>query len=242
MPTQRPRAVFFDLDDTLFDYRHAARAGLRAAARLDAALAQASFADLEATHLEYVEQLHPRVLRGELTYEQARAERFRRLLVLYGGDPAAAHRAAECFAGHLRSEERLVPGAAELLARLAAAGVRLGIISNNTRAEQIGKLERLGCLHWFAGVTVSGDHGISKPDARLFGHALASLGAAADESVHVGDSWDKDVAGALGAGLRAVWFNRHHEPAPGPGVPQLRCLSASGALEVIMGAACRAAG
>ena len=140
MPTQRPRAVFFDLDDTLFDYRHAARAGLRAAARLDAALAQASFADLEATHLEYVEQLHPRVLRGELTYEQARAERFRRLLVLYGGDPAAAPRAAECFAGHLRSEERLVPGAAELLARLAAAGVRLGIISNNTRAEQIGKL------------------------------------------------------------------------------------------------------
>ena len=91
-------------------------------------------------------------------------------------------------------------------------------------------------------MTVSGDHGISKPDARLFGHALASLGATAAESVHVGDSWDKDVAGALGAGLRVVWFNRHHEPAPAPGVPQLHCLSASGALEVIMGAACRAAG
>jgi FMN phosphatase YigB (HAD superfamily) len=40
-----PRAVFFDLDDTLFDYHHAARAGLRAAARLDPALARAKFPD-----------------------------------------------------------------------------------------------------------------------------------------------------------------------------------------------------
>ena len=31
----------------------------------------------------------------------------------------------------------------------------------------------------------------------------------------VGDSWEIDVMGAVNAGLRAVWFNRHATARPG---------------------------
>ena len=30
----------------------------------------------------------------------------------------------------------------------------------------------------------------------------------------VGDSWEKDVLGALGSGLRAVWLNRYRVTCP----------------------------
>jgi putative hydrolase of the HAD superfamily len=47
--------------------------------------------------------------------------------------------------------------------------------------------------------------GVAKPDPRIFGLALDSLGVEASENVlHVGDSLRYDVTGALAAGLRPV--------------------------------------
>ena len=45
---------------------------------------------------------------------------------------------------------------------------------------------------------------IGKPTRAYFDAALAELGAAPDEAVMVGDDIESDIAGAKGAGLRAV--------------------------------------
>jgi putative hydrolase of the HAD superfamily len=61
---------------------------------------------------------------------------------------------------------------------------------------------------FFDAHTISGHHGIEKPDPRLFQIALDSLGVRADQAAHVGDSLSADVVGARQAGLRAVWIDR----------------------------------
>jgi putative hydrolase of the HAD superfamily len=57
-------------------------------------------------------------------------------------------------------------------------------------------------------VVVSGELGIGKPDARVLAAALTALGVGPDGATMVGDSPERDVAGARAAGLAAVWINR----------------------------------
>ena len=67
--------------------------------------------------------------------------------------------------------------------------------------------------------------GATKPDARIFNAALAAAGVAAAEAVMIGDAWHTDVAGAVAAGVRAVWLNRAGLAAPQPtAVDEVRSL------------------
>ncbi|MEO9185171.1 MAG: HAD family hydrolase [Kofleriaceae bacterium] len=100
-----------------------------------------------------------------------------------------------------------------LARRLRRDGVRTAVVSNSEgRLAEL--LADIGIADAFEHVVDSGRLGIEKPDPRIFAHALALLEVAPDTSaVHVGDSWSADVAGALAAGWRAIWYGRRAEPA-----------------------------
>jgi putative hydrolase of the HAD superfamily len=57
-------------------------------------------------------------------------------------------------------------------------------------------------------VVVSAEVGAAKPAREIFERALREVQCAASRAVFVGDSPETDVAGALGAGLRAVLLDR----------------------------------
>ncbi|MEO8078275.1 MAG: HAD-IA family hydrolase, partial [Acidobacteriota bacterium] len=89
------------------------------------------------------------------------------------------------------------------------ARARVGIVSNNLFEEQQDKLRACGLEPWVDALVVSERAGVSKPDPAIFSLALARIGSPAQEAVMIGDSWSADIAGAVGAGIRAIWFNRH---------------------------------
>ncbi len=94
----------------------------------------------------------------------------------------------------------------DLARELAARGVRIAVLSNSEgRLAEL--LAEIGLADIFAAVIDSGRVGIEKPDRRIFDHTLAALGAT-EPGIHIGDSWPADIAGALGAGWRAIWFGR----------------------------------
>ena len=74
----------------------------------------------------------------------------------------------------------------------------LGIITNGNSDP-----ERCGLPNRFASVVFSEDHGIEKPDPKLFDIALAELGSDATRLLHVGDSLEDDVEGARRVGARS---------------------------------------
>lgn len=91
----------------------------------------------------------------------------------------------------------------ESLARLKAAGLRLGIVSNSDgRVEQA--LLAAGLREYFDVVIDSSLVGIEKPDPAIFRAALDALGVAPEEALYVGDLYDVDVVGARAAGMEAV--------------------------------------
>jgi len=92
------------------------------------------------------------------------------------------------------------------LARLRALGLRLVVVSNaNGRLAFL--MERLGLAPAFDVMLDSHVEGVEKPDPRLFRIALERSRGRAETTLHVGDLYHVDVAGARAAGLRAVLFD-----------------------------------
>jgi len=118
-----------------------------------------------------------------------------------------------------------IPGMVDLARDLAARGIRVGVLSNS-EGKLAELLAEIGIADIFHAVIDSGRLGIEKPDRRIFDHALAALaGPAAAGSapggfpgIHIGDSWPADIAGALAAGWRAIWFGRRVTPVDDPRV------------------------
>lgn len=69
-------------------------------------------------------------------------------------------------------------------------------------------LDRIGIGDLFDGVVSARMAGSAKPERRIFDAAVDAGGAAAVQTLHVGDSPELDVDGARLAGLRTVWINR----------------------------------
>ena len=86
-----PPVILSDLDDTLFDHTRATRTALEAVRAATPGLAPLSIDDLHHRHAEILELLHVEVVVGRLAIDDARIERFRRLLVAAGADRAADH-------------------------------------------------------------------------------------------------------------------------------------------------------
>ena len=97
----------------------------------------------------------------------------------------------------------VMPGVPEALARLQQRGLTLAVVSNSdgTCAQS---LEDAGLLRYLNFVIDSAEVGVEKPDPRIFDIALARCGADPRRTLHIGDLYHADVAGARGAGLHAL--------------------------------------
>lgn len=207
----RYKAVFFDLDDTLFDHqahRREALAALKAAARLPSEI---EIASLEAAHERHLQRTHGLLLAGAITLERARLERLRGTLADHclqvDGEQLASlesvYRAV--YDRHWRS----VPGSIELIDTLRRAGAWLGVVTNGRTGDQLPKLERLSLLPRLDDVLISGELGCEKPSPEFFALAAKRARCQARECVVVGDLWNTDIVGATASGMSAVWLNRY---------------------------------
>jgi len=86
------------------------------------------------------------------------------------------------------------------LAALRATGRRLVVLSN-ANGTLHRAFDRLGLTRAFDVIFDSFNEGVEKPDPRLFRIALERSGAEASTTLHVGDLYHVDVAGARAAGL-----------------------------------------
>jgi len=120
-------------------------------------------------------------------------------------DPGAVRAAADRFDAAQRRGHPPIEGMQEVLGRVAGR-LPLGLLTNGPSDIQRLKLDQAGLSDTFDTVVVSGEVGVGKPTPAVFDLVLDRLGARAEHSVMVGDSWERDIVGALGAGLTAVWI------------------------------------
>jgi len=218
-----PKAIFFDMDDTVFDHSMTCR---RALGRLRASESRLRGQPLDSIWREYLRLLdavQPDIFAGRITVSEARSERFRRLARFCGSEvsPSEAAELSRQYREFYQSLRRAVPGVRRVLERLQGRTV-VGIVTNNEVPEQEEKLDFLGVRPLIDFMVVSQGVGVAKPDPGIFQIALERAGTRPEETVMIGDSWASDVAGARNVGIRPVWFNRFHLDRPDPWpVPQL---------------------
>lgn len=210
------KAVLFDLDDTLFDHAFAAKRALEEIHGDLPRFADGPFDILEKEYGRLLEEVHLRVLAGEMTLDEARRDRVRTLLSGDGRTPANGEvdgLASRFRSGYLENR-RVSEGAYELLEELREREVVVGVVTNNLTAEQKGKLAFCKLDAFIDFMVTSEEVGIPKPEKDIFEAALERADCRASEAVVVGDSWESDVVGARNAGIRAVWYNPRGLPKP----------------------------
>ncbi len=205
-----PPFILFDLDDTLFDHARASRIALESVHAVHAN--DIDFNDFAREHARVLEVYHARFLQGEFTLDEARAARMTELFATFKKsiDEATALDISTVYRREHQGNRALVAGARELLDALQPK-TRMGIITNNSTAEQIEKLRTLNIAHFFEVIVISEDVGVTKPNPKIFEIALERLGAAAHETVMIGDSVANDIEGALNVGIAPLWLNRNNE-------------------------------
>ncbi|PRP91253.1 Pyrimidine 5'-nucleotidase YjjG [Enhygromyxa salina] len=124
----------------------------------------------------------------------------------------------------------------EALEQLASSELVLALVSNGGGRTQRAKLAAAGIdAALFAAVLISGEHGLAKPDARMFALALNELDLRPDHAIMIGDSPEHDIAGAAAAGLASCWIAHgrtypRSSPAPSMVAPHF-----SGAVRRLLG-------
>ena len=66
-------------------------------------------------------------------------------------------------------------------------------------------------LGYFHTLTFSDEVKLAKPSGEIFSMTLRSLGATADQTIHVGDHVVNDVVGAKRCGLKTIWITGFYE-------------------------------
>lgn len=216
------RVIFFDVDDTLYDFNASVRRTLfHLRERFPGVLGRYRDGDLERAYQRANDSLAEDlklalIERDPFLYRRATWEAF---LEGQGGFSAheatgVASRIADEFGRHRFENLRASAyDGAEDAVRSLATRYRVGAITNGPSALQRGKIEALGYDRVFEPdlVTVSGEFGERKPHASIFESAARRAGVLVEECVMIGDSVECDLP-CRALGMKSVLFRGAGKP------------------------------
>lgn len=198
------RAVIFDLDDTLVDWRAAETGAI-------AALAAGPLAGLGVTAQQVRDEYALVTAENQERFRTTRQwmyirERLAVLVQRLGvGHRVDAHRLGLEFADLARSRLRLLDGAFEAIAAARQPGRgrqrKVAILTNGPSLVQRPKVEAFGIEPKVDYVAISGEIGAWKPEPAAFLHVLGKLGVAPADALMVGDSVEFDLKTAKALGM-----------------------------------------
>ncbi|ULO05535.1 HAD family hydrolase [Paenibacillus sp. 19GGS1-52] len=206
------RAVFFDVDDTLYSQFALTKAALHAVLKLPDTFPYEQAYFRIGQHSERL-SLEGNLLQVSPHNEQSRLMREQRFIDALAefGISISQARGAEIQQHYTRLQEQMMlfEGAEELLGKLLAKDYVVGIITNGNEEHQWKKIRTLGLERYIPieRIFISGAVGYTKPDPRIFQLANEQTETAPRNCIYIGDSWQKDIAGANAAGWSALWFN-----------------------------------
>jgi len=217
------KAVFFDLDDTLFDHQFHRRTALGALCDAAGLVGCVDLLSLEAAHDRHQQIANGELLAGRITPDEAPVRSMAGTLEEFGLKPSSSD---------LRDYERVyrdayelgwrtVPGALDLLPALRAAGCWISVITNGRTQDQRPKLAALNLTALLDDIVISEEIGYEKPAREFFDAALRRAGVMAREALVIGDLWQTDIVGAMQSGIDAVWMNRYSREPQADGVREI---------------------
>ncbi len=207
------RHIFFDLDNTLWDYRRNAKiilAKLFEEFQIQEKYAF-SFNEFYPFYYESNESLWADLRDQKVTKEELRDRRFPEAFRNMGiPNPDFAMDFEERFVNEVTQSNYLVEGAEELLEYLQYK-YSIHILTNGFEEVTHRKIENSIIRNYVKTITTAESAGVPKPDPIAFQTALNNAGVEKENSLYIGDDWIADMVGASRFGMKAIFFNPLNE-------------------------------
>ncbi|MDO4616203.1 MAG: HAD family hydrolase [Lachnospiraceae bacterium] len=206
-------AIFFDLDDTLYDRSQPFREAFRQFLPLQSDLDLKAY---DACNHRGDEVFHASQ-RGEITMDEMYIYRYTKgfsdIGISMTDDDAL--RFQELYKER-QGKICIGEGVPELLDYCTANFSMVGIITNGPEDKQKRKLQTLGLSRWIPEqqTIISGVVKVDKPDPAIFHLAEKMAGKGPESMLYVGDSFVNDMAPAIALGWKTIYLNRKAQAVP----------------------------
>lgn len=214
------RHIFFDLDHTLWDFEKNSREAM-----LHLFL-EYGFDDRFNTDfnsfIRVYESINHELWRQyalkQVSKEELRYQRFHQTFLHFGFHSLeTAHAWADRYLAISPYKTHLIEGSLDVLNYLKEKNYILHIITNGFREVQHIKIDQSGLRDFFRHIIISEDHGVNKPDVKIFELARSLSGAEPAECIMIGDNYETDVLGAINASWKAIHLSADGKQAEIPG-------------------------
>jgi len=197
------KAIFFDLDDTLYPYEEINKRACNLLAEAVSEKYGISRKEAE-TAYEYGRQAtksrlpncaakHNRMLYCQNMLEYLNRNPVKDALSFY-----------DCYWDDMLKNMSLYDGVIDLLDFLRERDIKIGICTDLTAHIQHRKIKRLGIADYIDYLVTSEEAGAEKPDAAIFALCCHKSWLEPTEILLVGDSPQKDICGAKNFGMKTV--------------------------------------
>lgn len=207
-------AVFFDLDDTLYNQLQPFQSAYNA---VFSHITEILILDLFKKSREYSDRVFHLTESGEMPVEEMHRNR-----VIYAFDHFH-YRISEDEAMEFQKIYKvhqykisLVPEMENILNYLSTKNIPLYILTNGPSNHQRLKIEALNPFQWIPknNIFISSEVGYAKPQKELFEHVNAQTKTSASTSFIIGDSFENDIIGANNAEWNSIWLNTKKRRMP----------------------------
>jgi len=208
------RAIFFDLDNTLFDHSRVVRLALHTTFHHFIGLHDGiNFNTFLRCYLQNNDELWKGLASGDYTSEELRNLRFSMTLDDLNLKTELTPSMNTFFMSEYMNHHYWIDGARNICQYLSGK-YPVGVITNGFAEVQRKKFKHLNLQEYVLYSITSEEAGVMKPNRRIFDFALTKSGTNAKNTLYVGDHFESDIIGAKQAGWKTAWYNPERLPKP----------------------------
>lgn len=219
MKIKHIKHIFFDLDNTLWDFEKNSREALLHLFNEHeiSTKCETDFATFIDVYEAINHELWHQYSLKQTTKEELRYQRFYKAFTQFNYDDLElSHHWANEYLKLSPYKTHLIDGTLDVLSYLENK-YELHIITNGFKEVQHIKLDSCNLKQYFKHIIISEEHGFNKPDIKIFQLAEELVKSHNQECVMIGDNFDTDILGALNAEWKAIYFsteNREEDYKP----------------------------
>lgn len=209
----RYKHLFFDLDNTLYDFDANSYLALQQTfIELEILPAHIAFTNYFKEYNSINHALWAEYREKRISKDVLRGKRHKDSLGKFGINPGIApSEIDDRYLQIMSTQTELFPNTNEVLAELKKRGYFIHIITNGFKEVQRDKLSNTGLNRFITDVYISEDIRAPKPAREIFEYAIKSSNARKKESLMIGDSWESDIIGAKNFGIDQVFFKLNED-------------------------------
>lgn len=210
MIAQKPKFIYFDLDDTLLDHKSAERNALEDIREYFSFLADVDLGTLVDIYHRINSKQWKLYSEGSIDRKKLQQNRFELTLRELDADPGRHAEVGNKYMRCYRNHWRWVEGARSAFDQIRQT-FEVGILTNGFSETQKAKFHRFNLYESAHHLVISEDVGHLKPHPKIFEHATSLTSYKPNEILYIGDSFNSDVKGGTGFGWNVAWFAANGE-------------------------------